>query len=121
VVSDADGANAGAVTEGHFDTNPMWSPDGDLVFARETSFVDARSLTSVFSVDPLGERTRQLASIAGGSIVPSSFSADGTRLLVTIYEGKNGDLYVMDRDGSNMERIVDGPSDDTGGSWRPSV
>ena len=121
VVADAAGSEAQRLTDEYLDMHPVWSPDGSsLLFSRETSFADDVSLSNVFTVDVAGQQApRQITHVHDGSAVPSSFSPDGDRILVTIYDGDAGDVYLMDADGEHASPLVDGPADDGEAAWRP--
>jgi Tol biopolymer transport system component len=121
VVSTPSGSNPRLVTQEYGDMNPVWTPDGSaLLFSRETSFANDTSFSDIFRVDAAGGTTQRLTNAGSGtSLVPQSFSADGDRLLVTMYEDGKGDVYTMNADGSGLSPVVSGPADDAEPEWRP--
>jgi Tol biopolymer transport system component len=120
VVSAPDGSKTERVTDEYGDMHPVWSPDGStLLFSRETSFANDTSLSNVFEVGVSGGAARRLTN-KSESVVPESFSPDGGRVLVTIYDDRgNGDIYAMDGSGSHLTPVVEGSSDDGEPEWRP--
>jgi TolB protein len=48
-----------------------------------------------------------------------SWSADGSRIMFSAFEGKNADIYVMRADGSQLARLTDNPAVDMWGSFSP--
>ena len=46
-----------------------------------------------------------------------SWSPDGSRIAFTSYRDGNWDIYVMDADGSNQQRLTDNPAVDRMPSW----
>ena len=49
-----------------------------------------------------------------------AFSPDGTRLAFSSNRDGNSEIYVMDRDGSNLRRITNHPSIDSTPTWSPT-
>ena len=68
---------------------------------------------------------------AGGSVVRSTtqegtspnewpaWSPDGTRIVFAGASTEGFDLYVMDADGTNVERVTDAPDDEVTPAWSP--
>jgi len=50
---------------------------------------------------------------------PVSWSPDGTRISFVSSRGGNFDLYVMNADGTNVQRITDHPANDFDPIWMP--
>lgn len=123
VVADRNGENATRVTDPYGDRHPVWSPEGStLLFGRETSFVNDVSLANVFSTGASGDgAAHALTDLHGRSVVPEAFSPDGSRVLVTVYEGADGDVYVMSADGSSLAPLIQGQGDDSSADWGPAA
>src|SRR5207244_12641176 len=49
-----------------------------------------------------------------------AFSPDGTRVAFTSNRDGNPELYVMNRDGSNLRRITNHPAIDSTPTWSPT-
>ncbi|GAA2299739.1 amidohydrolase family protein [Streptomyces kunmingensis] len=47
------------------------------------------------------------------------FSPDGSRLVVSAYQGGGFHLWLLDADGGTPRRLTDGPWDDRGPAWSP--
>ena len=92
------------------------------------SIVSTTSGTSLFSVDVAGASPQLIARGAGDA----TWSPDGTRLAVSSMRDRNGkscgsdecryngELYVMDADGSEPVRLTRSRADDSSPSWSPN-
>jgi Tol biopolymer transport system component len=109
--------------------DPAWSPDGrQIAYARTGLDRNAFFRPSLWAMRSDGTRRRRLA--AGGSA--PAWSPDSLRLaFVSIRdrngshregsdeEGYNGELYVMNRDGTGQTRLTDDEGDEVGPDWSP--
>jgi dipeptidyl aminopeptidase/acylaminoacyl peptidase len=85
-----------------------WSPDGSrLAFAAD----------GIYLLDPVtSECTRLTAEPGDGH---PSWSPDGSRIAFSSQRDGNGEIYVMNVDGTGQTRITRSPSEDFAPSWRP--
>jgi len=88
---------------------PGWSPDGKKMLY--TSNIDGD--LDIFAVDITDSNITQLTDYPGEDVYPA-WSPDGTKIL--FYSKKDdpmvGDIYIMDADGSNVQRLTfDGGAD----------
>ena len=118
-VMDADGGNPQRLTNnGHNDYSPSWSPDGDrIVFA---------SVGGIYVMDADGGNQRRLSQDDQKDYSPS-WSPDGKRIVFSSkreghFRGDHGithEIYVMDTDGGNQQRLTNNRNNDWAPSWSP--
>jgi Tol biopolymer transport system component len=92
------------------DVLPAWSPDGDtILFTR----IDVPDLAELWTMNVDGSDSRMLVRAAGAA----SWSPDGERVAYTSFQDRNGEtcgeecnpngeVYVMDADGSHQTRLT---------------
>jgi Tol biopolymer transport system component len=111
-----------------WDNFPIWSPPGDLIaFVRRTAGGDFE----VFTIHPDGTGLKQLTNIHGNE-AHLAWSPDGKRLLFTssrmgfkdetLYTGAPqpyGEIFVMNRDGSQVEQLTDDQWEEGVPAWQP--
>jgi Tol biopolymer transport system component len=105
-----------------FDGNPSWSPDGQwIVFAsfRESDWdiylMPAPGSLASATTEP--EVTR-LTSNQEFEWAPA-WSPGGTQIAFYSYRDGNGEIYVMNTDGSGQTRLTDNPAEDSSPAWSP--
>ena len=112
-VARADGSDVTLVADGGW---PAWSPDG-------TKLAYSRS-GDIFVTDVLAGGETQLTNSANTDQEPA-WSPDGTKIAFArdrFAVGTDGDVWVMDADGSNEVNLTDlgsGGLDDSGPNWSP--
>jgi Tol biopolymer transport system component len=112
---------------------PCWSPDKS---ADRIAFQRARqrgsrwfSLWTIDLIDGEGHRATEVAVSANAAILSPSWSPDGKRLaFATVVQPGNGgdahtrkqtDIWAIDADGSNRQRLTDGRGDNLMPYWAP--
>ena len=109
-----DGTGLHTVTSsGDWDVDAQWSPDGTwLAFTRSApSPTDCRD-GSIWVVRTDGSDARRVVAGCG-----ARWSPDGQRL---VYEGGDGDLYVVDVDGTDRHRLLKTPLPEAAAGWSRS-
>lgn len=128
-VLDADGGNERRLTGSavpSFDYSPAWSPDGsEIVFVRaELTSSGARG--GIYVVSAAGGAPRKLTD--DGS--EPAWSPDGTRIVFTstrdgfgqtcFHEcGPSGEIYVLDLETGDTQRLTETGANDSSPAWSP--
>jgi Tol biopolymer transport system component len=113
-----------ALTGGHHDWTPAWSPAGD-----EIAFVSDRTVPGtpefqlhLFVVDTAGGQARQIGS---DEVTDFDWSPDGQRLAIlqgsgiSIDTGFFSNIYVINRDGTGAIRLSQQDNVDAHPAWSP--
>ena len=130
-VMDADGGNQRNLTNDlHLDWDPSWSPDGKrIVFVsqRDGHFRSRFGITSeIYVMDADGGNQRNLTNDLHLDWDPS-WSPDGKRIVFVSQRdghfrsrfGITSEIYVIDADGMNEQRLTENPQNDWFPSWSP--
>ncbi len=126
-VMNADGSNSRNVTNNPFsDRSPSWSPDGQrIVFTSARDEANPQN-SEIYVMDADGNNLQRLTENVGDDRDPS-WSPDGERIVFSAgrdehVENKFGitdEIYVMDADGGNEQRLTDNRNNDWNPSWSP--
>ena len=130
-VMEVDGNNQRRLTNNpNLDTHPSWSPDGKRIAFmsdRDGHFNILGGLLNyeIYVMDADGGNPQNLTNDPNGDSSPS-WSPDGKRIVFASNRDGNRDgnrenyeIYVMDADGNNQQRITDNDFYDTHPSWSP--
>jgi dipeptidyl aminopeptidase/acylaminoacyl peptidase len=137
-VINVDGSNRKQIAQG---SNPSWSPDGSkIVFSSYERFITSTEDFYVYGIhvinsDGSNEKLiwsnstdTSLVNGGGGSAIPRpDWSPDGSQIVFESsihHDGDRTDIYVIDSDGSNVQRLTFGIYQTAAGwnrspSWSP--
>jgi len=124
-VMDADGSNIRRLTrEDGADGSSAWSPDGSRIAFMSSRDDKSRSEIYVMTVD--GSKAWRLTHDKRQAARPA-WSPDGERITFQstrtnrkqAYDGAEFEIYVMDADGANIQRLTHRPNADGHPDWSP--
>jgi TolB protein len=115
--SDYDGDNQKRLTINRsLNITPAWSPDSrSLAY---DSFRRGRG-GNIFISNIFQGTLEDLTKDVGESWLPA-WSPDGTRVAFSSTRDGNPEIYIANRDGSNVRRLTNHPNIDTSPTWAPS-
>ncbi len=129
---DADGGNQQNLTNNRAgDWNPSWSPDGKRIafVSDRDGILDIHGFptSEIYVMDADGKNPQNLTNNRAGDWSPE-WSPDGKRIVFMSYreghfigdfEDTTSEIYVMDNDGGDEQRLTENRKNDRGPSWSP--
>lgn len=92
--------------------HPTLSPNGtQIAYCVQT----AHHWGQLQVIDTNGSGQKQLTNIPGGGVYSPEWSPDGEKIAFTVFDGKTSTIYVADKTGANVTRIVEGSA----AHWSP--
>jgi TolB protein len=122
-IADYDGANPRRVTTTTtLNITPVWSPDNQAI--AYTSYRPSGQFGTFQDIIVSYIQTGERATPANGSPQRQNYlpiySPDGSRIAFTSNRDGNPEIYVMNRDGSNLRRMTNNPAIDVTPTWSPT-
>jgi Tol biopolymer transport system component len=110
-VMGADGSGARRLTTGgSAATDAAWSPDG-----RRIAFTRCSSSCDIYVMDASGGGEIRLTRGEPPGDEAPTWSPDGSKIAFADLDG----IFVVDADGSDPQRVTQGPADDSNPAWSP--
>jgi TolB protein len=114
-VMDAEGTNVRRLTQSGFNTQPRWSPKGDVIV-----YTSRQGNHDLWAVSPDGSNLRRLTA-GPGSSEGASWAPNGRHLVFQSSRLGGFQLFTMLVDGSEQQLLTKGPGEITSGSWSPRL
>jgi Tol biopolymer transport system component len=114
-VTRADGTGVRRLTSNRVeDHHPVWSSQGKIAFVRRGA-----NRSRLLLVNPDGSGLQTLWRRRG--IGEAAWSPDGARLAVQVFDGEDGEIFVVRADGGARQQLTDNDVDDFGPVWSPGA
>jgi len=126
-VMNADGTNQTRLTDEETeDSHPKWSSDGKYIIFDSVRANPGLGFENIYIMQSDGSSVTRLTKREEVDSY-SSLSPDGTRILFRriiptggdIESGRNSEVFIMDRDGSNLKNLTNHAAFDGYPSWSP--
>jgi len=124
-IADYDGANPRRITNTTtLNITPVWAPDGQAIVytsyrpSGSSGFSTYQDLVVSWLYKGLRDEPTH-GSPSNQNYLPA-WSPDGSKIAFTSNRDGNPEIYVMNRDGSNLRRMTNNPSIDVTPTWSPN-
>jgi TolB protein len=114
-VMDTDGANVRQLTSGGMQTQPRWSPKGDVIV-----YTARQGTHDLWAINPDGSSPRRLTAGPGDN-QSATWAPNGRRLAFQTNRQGSWQIFAMFPDGSEQAPITRGPGEFTSPSWSPRL
>ena len=119
-----DGTDVRQVTPWKLNANdPAWSPDGTLIAFQSPADPTEGVEQDIYTIHPDGSGLTDLTGTLGlGGTNHASWSPDGSQIVFAHFPSTNGvsDLFVMNRDGSDIHLLAATPLNENAPAWGPA-
>ena len=120
-VMDSNGKNVRRLTAGINDRNPAWSPDGQKIAFTgigDEEIGREKRKAKICVVHPDGTNPQKLAGHIPSTDLDPAWSPDSQRIAFASYrEGISAEIYLMDADGANHQRLTHDEATDREPAW----
>jgi len=116
----ADGSDSRVLftTSSPYDVHIMgglsWSPDGQFLAYANSTWAD------IFIISTQDSSTQNITNTGNNFETDPAWSPQGNKIAYSSGPGGDFDIYIMDPDGSNKERLTDCPGECAQPSWSPT-
>lgn len=114
-VMDAEGANIRQLTFEGFNTQPRWSPKGDVI-----AYTSRQGTNDIWVVNVDGSNARRLTA-GPGSNESASWAPNGRHLVFQSNRLGSWQLFTILADGSEQQPLTRGGGESTSPSWSPRL
>ena len=114
-IMDAEGANVRRLTFGGFNTQPRWSPKGDVIV-----YTSRQGNHDLWAMNVDGSNPRPLTAGAGSN-ESASWAPNGRHLVFQSNRLGSWQLFTMLADGSEQQALTQGPGEVMSPSWSPRL
>jgi Tol biopolymer transport system component len=120
-VVNADGSGLTNVTSSEIrESAPAWSPDGSKIAFEARDSNDPTPNYEIWVMNPDGSGAVNLTNnTAGGDFAPD-WSPDGSKIAFESNRDGDGEVYVMNADGTNQTRLTSSSGFDGQPAWSPA-
>jgi Tol biopolymer transport system component len=99
------------------DLDPNWSPSGTRIVYQ--TFNTVASNWDIATINPSGGEPTILTIQGSANDTEPTWSPDGSRIAFVSDRDGNQEIYVMNRDGSDVQRLTNDALQDTSPTWSP--
>ncbi len=114
-IVDTEGANVRQLTSEGFNTQPRWSPKGDVIV-----YTSRQGAHDLWAINVDGSNPRQLTAGAGSN-ESASWAPNGRHLVFESTRLGSRQLFTTLADGSEQQPLTRGPGEFTSPSWSPRL
>jgi Domain of unknown function (DUF5050)/WD40-like Beta Propeller Repeat len=115
VVNTDSGASQKILEDASYVSTVSWSPNGKTIAFLSLLFTDGQSFSyDIFTINADGSDLKRVTTFSEygndgrGSVGSPSWSPNGEKIAFTVYTGKRSEIYTMQADGSNQQKIATG-------------
>lgn len=98
-------------------TTPEFTPDGSHILFSSTA--GGNGYANLFEAAVDGSNLRRLTSVRAIEVEPKVNPKTGNEILFTSGRGGHSQIYIMNRDGGDVQRVTSGEGEATNPSWSP--
>jgi len=103
------------ITSRSVENSPAFSPDGRFLLVSS----ERSGVSQLYRSDPQGHGAIQLTNLFAGTVGSPAWSPDGKRIVFDARVDGNPDIWVIDSEGKNPQRVTVEPAEDVTAAWTP--